>query len=187
MRYAGIELDDVANGEGLGAVFFVQGCPHHCPGCQNPQTWNPAGGLPFNDEEIFLVLMQYFEDVPCASRLTISGGDPLWIQNLPLTLKIASIFKRDYPKNKLWIYTGFTWEQLLHRIKYNEAGYNEEINEKEKDLIKILELCDVLVDGRFVMKERDITGFFKGSKNQRVIDVKKSFESGEIVLRGERK
>ena len=183
MRYAGIELDDVANGEGLGAVFFVQGCPHHCPGCQNPQTWEPSGGIPFDDELIFSI-MQYFEDVPCASRLTISGGDPLWIHNLSLTLKIATLFKKYYPKNKLWIYTGFTWEQLLHRMTYEDNYIIENIENKEQILSKILELCDVLVDGRFVMKDRDVTALFRGSANQRIIDVKKSLESNELILWG---
>ena len=94
LRYAGIEYDDVANGIGLGAVFFTQGCPHQCPECQNPQTWSKDGGMKFTDS-VLDQLIQYYYDVPYASRLTLSGGDPL--ANPELTFNVILKFKSVFP------------------------------------------------------------------------------------------
>lgn len=161
MRYAGIEYDDVANGTGLGAVFFVQGCPHHCKGCHNPQTWDPNGGLEFT-ENVLDELFTYFREVPFAKRLTISGGDP--IANHELTYYVLSRFVREFPDHQVWLYTGYSCEYVFKHHMY------------------IASLCDVIVDGEFIESLRDITLQFKGSSNQNIIDVKKSLETGKKVI-----
>lgn len=169
-RYAGIEYDDVANGIGLGAVFFTQYCSHHCHGCHNPQTWSKDGGMEFT-ENVLKQLLQYFRDIPYASRLTMSGGDPL--SSLDLTYYVISKFKKEFPNKTVWLYTGFEFEQF---------ALNHPISESEKAIHQILSLCDVIVDGRFVLEQRDVTLPYVGSSNQRVIDVKKSLALKETVL-----
>lgn len=165
-RYAGIKYDDVANGIGLGAVFFTQGCPHHCPECQNPQTWSKDGGMKFTDA-VFDQLIQYFYDIPYASRLTLSGGDPL--ANPELIYFIIFKFKQLFPKKSVWLYTGYNFEDV-----YKPCS---------NDLIsKIIRLCDVVVDGEFEMDKRDITLQFMGSSNQRIIDIPKTLKESKVVL-----
>lgn len=162
-RYAGVQPDDVVNGEGIGFTFYTQYCPHRCNSCHNPQTWDKNGGMIF-DKNVFNNIINYFEQTPFADRLTLSGGDPL--ASLELSNLIASEFKRLYPEKKLWIYTGYTYEYLLSDIKYKP----------------ILELTDVLVDGKFEIDKRDTTLAFKGSSNQRIIDVQKSLREDKVIL-----
>ena len=171
-RYAGIEYDDVANGRGMGAVFFTQYCPHHCYNCQNPQTWSKDGGLPFT-KNVLNELLTYYNDVPYANRLTLSGGDPM--ANIYLTYYIIKAFKDAFPNKEVWIYTGYTFEQLL-RLHLNALGTNEEVR------YAIMKLCDVIVDGKFENDKRDVSLQFRGSKNQRIIDVKKTYENRIITL-----
>ena len=163
MRYAGLIKDDVNNGAGIGLTLFTQYCPHRCPGCHNPETWNKDGGKEFT-AETFDEIFDYFETRKEAVRLTLSGGDPL--ANLPLTTVIAEEFKKRYPNKKLWVYTGYIFENLIKKEEYqNILGY-----------------IDVMIDGPFILAQRDITLPFRGSSNQRIIDVQKSLEKGEIVL-----
>lgn len=159
LRYAGIEFDDVANGEGLGAVFFTQYCPHHCPHCQNPQTWSKDGGMKFSSSVLDNLLI-YYDEVPFATRLTLSGGDP--IANINLTSLIVTTFKNKYPSKKIWLYTGYLFEKIKN--------------------IPIVKMCDVIVDGKFEIDKRDITLQFRGSTNQRIINVKESLKQNKIVL-----
>ena len=169
-RYAGIEYDDVVNGIGLGAVFFTQGCPHHCPECQNPQTWSMDGGMKFTDA-VFDQLIQYYYDIPYASRLTLSGGDPL--ANPELTYQIIFKFKTLFPHKTVWLYTGYNFE---------DVAFNIPITETEQLIQKIIKLCDVVIDGEFEIDKRDVSLQFMGSSNQRIIDVKKSIEGKKAVL-----
>ena len=162
-RFASIVQDDISNGDGLGEVLFVQYCSHHCKGCHNPQTWDKCGGYIFT-EKYMCILMDYFKNNPIASRLTLSGGDP--IDNIDLSTRVAKRFKELYPDKMLWIYTGYTYSDIKDR----------------EDCQDILELCDVLVDGEFHEDERDITLYCKGSKNQKVLDIKKTREYGYEVL-----
>lgn len=150
MRYAGIIYDDIANGEHLGAVLFTQGCPHHCPHCHNKHTWSPDGGRELTENDI-LELFDYFKKTPFAKRFTLSGGDPFY--NYELSLHLAKTFKSLFPERVLWIYTGYKMEHLL------------EENKKYKEL---LELADVIVDGRFDINLRDVTLEFRGSSNQNI-------------------
>lgn len=159
MRYAGLIKDDVNNGLGVGLTLFTQGCPHHCKGCQNPETWNFNGGKEYT-EEIYNEIIEYFMNNSYATRLTLSGGDPLYSPQiiLPLCKKIKEI----RPDVKIWAYTGHTFEDV-----------------KDKPEMKFI---DVLVDGPFILEQRDITLPFRGSSNQRIIDVHQSLESKETIL-----
>lgn len=170
LRYAGIEYDDVANGIGLGAVFFTQGCPHQCPECQNPQTWSKDGGMKFTDS-VLDQLMQYYYDIPYASRLTLSGGDPL--ANPELTYRIIFKFKTIFPQKVVWLYTGY---------KFEDFAFNNPTTDKERLIQRIIRLCDVIVDGEFKIDKRDVSLQFMGSSNQRIINVQKSLKAKDIVL-----
>jgi len=164
MKYHNITKDDCHNGEGLRVVLWTSGCEHHCEECQNPITWDRTCGLEFDDaakEEIFKYLGKKY-----ATGLTLSGGDPLATFNRKDILELVKEVREKFPKKTIWSYTGYTFEQLL-----------------EDDLAKeILNYLDVIVDGKYVKELRNIDLPWRGSSNQRVIDVKKSLESGEIIL-----
>ena len=160
MNYHNITKDDMLNGDGLRVVLWVAGCTHHCPECQNPITWDLAGGLPFDEEaenELFEALKPDY-----VSGVTFSGGDPLHPFNQGEITRLAKKFKELEPNKTAWLYTGFSWENI-----------------KDLDVMKYI---DVLVDGEFVADLKDNNLHWKGSSNQRVIDVQKSFERDEIVL-----
>jgi anaerobic ribonucleoside-triphosphate reductase activating protein len=163
MRFAQIVQDDISNGDGLGEVLFMQYCSHRCVGCQNPSTWDKNGGYLFSDK-FMDILLRYFEQNPIASRLTLSGGDPL--DSLEMALYVSRRFKERFPDKKLWIYTGYSIEYLLSNPQYSE----------------ILNLCDILVDGEFHIDEKDTTLYCKGSRNQRVIDMKQTLSQKEIII-----
>ncbi len=159
-RYGGLEFDDAVNGEGIGATLYLQFCPHHCKGCHNPETQSKKGGQPFT-EEILEKIFLYFEEKSYPTFFTLSGGDPL--ANSPITLYIAQEFKKKFPTIKLWIWTGYIYENL------------------QEDQLEVVRLCDVLIDGPFVLEQRDITLPFRGSINQRVIDVPQTLKTGTVV------
>ena len=160
MRYHNITKDDMLNGDGLRTVLWVAGCSHGCKNCQNPITWDICGGIPFDEaakEEIFAELRNDY-----VSGITFSGGDPLHMQNRGEVGQLIQEIHEKFPDKTIWVYTGYTWEEV-------------------KDL-PYLEMVDVLVDGEFVEELKDVTLHWKGSSNQRVIDVKKTLETGEVVL-----
>jgi anaerobic ribonucleoside-triphosphate reductase activating protein len=160
MHYHNITKDDMLNGDGLRVVLWTAGCSHGCKGCHNPITWDPNGGLPFDDEakkEIFTEL-----DKDYISGITLSGGDPLYVNNKEQIEELAEEIKAKYPTKTIWLYTGYLWEDI-------------------KDL-KLLKSLDVVVDGKFELDKKDNQLHWRGSSNQRVIDVAKSRESGQIVL-----
>ena len=160
MRYHNITKDDMLNGDGLRVVFWVAGCAHGCPGCHNPITWDPEGGLPFDEEakqEIFDEL-----DKDYVSGITFSGGDPLHEANVRQVTALAKEIREKYPNKTIWLYTGSLWKEV-------------------KDL-EIAKYLDVLVDGEFQEEKKDNTLHWKGSANQMVIDVPKTLQIGEIVL-----
>jgi anaerobic ribonucleoside-triphosphate reductase activating protein len=155
MRYHNITKDDMLNGDGLRVVLWVAGCSHCCEGCQNPSTWDPNGGLAFDEaakEELFAELRK-----PYISGITFSGGDPMYCNNYPDIKKLAEEIKDKFPNKTIWMYTGEVWENLF-----------------EDPFIKNI---DVLVDGEFHIEERDVQLLWKGSANQRVIDVAASLAS----------
>ena len=160
MRYHNITKDDMLNGDGLRVVLWVAGCAHGCPGCHNPITWDPEGGLPFDEEakqEIFDEL-----DKDYVSGITFSGGDPLHEANVRQVTALAKEIREKYPNKTIWLYTGSLWKEV-------------------KDL-EIAKYLDVLVDGEFQEEKKDNTLHWKGSANQMVIDVPKTLQLGEIVL-----
>ena len=160
MRYHNITKDDMLNGDGLRAVLWVAGCTHKCKGCHNPVTWDIEGGIPFDDaakEELFEAIKPDY-----ISGVTFSGGDPLHPANHVEVAVLAKEIKETFPNKTIWLYTGFCWDEIktLDDVKY----------------------CDVIVDGPFVQEEFDGKLHWKGSKNQRVIDVQETLRRKEIVL-----
>lgn len=160
LRIAGTLEDSIVDGPGIRYVIFTQGCPHRCSGCHNPETHAFDGGKEADVEEI----LRKIRENPLASGVTFSGGEP-FVQAEAL-LPIAEAVK-EMGKH-LMIYTGYLYEELLQR---EDAGVQ-----------KLLEIADVLVDGPFVLEERDLTLQYRGSRNQRVMDLKKTREMGKIVL-----
>lgn len=169
MNYHDITKEDMKNGDGLRTVLWVAGCEHHCPGCQNPVTWNKDGGIPF-DEKAREELMQSLEP-DYISGITFSGGDPLAPYNLSEVLAlIKEISVRFGKKKTVWIYTGYTLSQLLEDSITNPI------------LKEILCNTDTLVDGEYKQDLRDVSLRWRGSSNQRVIDIRQSLEIGEAIL-----
>ncbi|MBQ0061702.1 MAG: anaerobic ribonucleoside-triphosphate reductase activating protein [Bacteroidales bacterium] len=144
------------DGPGLRTSIYFAGCTHHCNGCHNPQSWDAAAGKPMSIDEIIKVID--YNDF----NVTFSGGDPFF--QADAVAELAKAIKERLGKN-IWCYTGFTWEQLMHTPSY----------------LPLLEQIDVLVDSPFVLEKRNIELLFRGSDNQRIIDVKKSIAKHEIV------
>ena len=160
MRYHNITKDDMLNGDGLRVVLWVAGCTHKCKECQNPVTWDINGGLEFGESEKKEIFNQLDESY--ISGITFSGGDPLHPQNRQPVYELAKEIKEKYPDKTIWLYTGFLWEEI-------------------KDL-PIIPYLDVIVDGEFKIELLDPQLYWKGSSNQRVIDVPATLKKGEVVL-----
>lgn len=156
MRYAGLIKDDLAAGPGLCVTFYTQGCPHHCPGCQNPETWDPNGGLEFYPELINEII-EALSNRGIKRSLCIMGGEPLCPENEFLTLLIIIEVKKALPDVPIYIWSGYTLEELLKR------------SPRVKEILKSI---DFLVDGRYDEKLKDLTLKMRGSSNQRIIDMK---------------
>ena len=150
------------NGEGLRVVLWVAGCEHHCKGCQNPITWDIDGGIKFDSDAFMEIADDLKKDY--VSGITFSGGDPLHQKNFPQVLSIMNYIHDNYPDKTIWVYTGYTWEEVVERIG-------------------LYALCfiDVLVDGEFRESLKDVNYPWAGSINQRVIDVKKSIKEGSVI------
>lgn len=167
MNYHDIKHDDMNNGPGLRVTLFVSGCDHHCDGCQNPETWSTKSGIPFNKAAVDEIFEQLDKDY--ISGITFSGGDPLNENNKLVICDLIKRIRSRYKNTKsIWIYTGYTWEEII------EEAY--------PILTAILEDTDVLVDGMFKKDLADINYHWAGSTNQRVIDVKRSLEDKRLVL-----
>lgn len=166
------------NGDGLRVVLWLSGCSHHCYNCQNPQTWNPNNGIPFDEDakqEIFEELSKDY-----ISGITLSGGDPLYQENVSQVLSLIKEIKEKFPDKTIWLYTGYTYEQIMWPVITRD--FNPERDKLISEKRKILQLCDVLVDGEYIDEQRDITLKWKGSANQRVIDVQKSIKDKKVQL-----
>lgn len=213
MNYHNLTYPDMNNGEGLRVVLWLSGCSHKCKGCQNPQTWDTNSGILFDKtarEELFSEL-----DKDYISGLTLSGGDPLFEENLDDVLDLVTEVNKRYntqqhidslnnnkhnilsnngnkirlsfPKKSIWLYTGYTWRQVMDYepmvdtddFDYIEESYIDGLYEKRQQIIS---LCDVLIDGQYIDSKRDITLPWRGSSNQKVIDIQQSLRKGEIVL-----
>ena len=152
MRYHNITKDDMLNGDGLRVVLWVAGCSHCCKDCHNPVTWDPNGGLYFDESakaELFEELKKDY-----VSGITFSGGDPLHIANVNDVTELSKEIRETFPEKTIWLYTGSTWEEVRS--------------------MEIVRYLDVLVDGEFVFAKKDPLLCWKGSSNQRVIDVQRT-------------
>ena len=164
MNYEKVDKCSVSNGAGVRTVLWVSGCDVHCHNCHNPQTWDFNSGIPFTDDTMQEIL--YDLSKPYIKGLTISGGHPLDPHNAPKVLEIVKRVKMVFPNKDIWIYSGYVWEDII----------------KNETLREILKYTDVLVDGAYVDELRDISLAFRGSSNQRLIDVKKSLAENKIIL-----
>lgn len=160
MRFHDISRDNMLNGDGLRAVLWVAGCSHQCKDCHNPITWDINGGVPFDEaaeKELFEALSPSY-----ISGITFSGGDPLHIKNRDEVGRLIEKIHNEMPSKTIWLYTGYLWEEIM-----------------QLDFIKYV---DVIVDGEFISELKDNKLHWRGSSNQRVIDVKKSIDSGHAML-----
>lgn len=160
MRYHNITKEDMLNGEGLRVVLWVSGCNHNCRDCHNPVTWDIRGGIPFDEaakQELFDAL-----EKPYISGLTLSGGDPLHPQNREASASLINEVSERFPNKTIWLYTGYVWESICDLPGINKV--------------------DVVVDGEFVAALKDAKLHWKGSSNQRVIEVQPSLLTGTVVL-----
>lgn len=180
MNYHDITYPDMNNGDGLRVVLWLSGCEHHCKGCQNPQTWDINSGIPFDEnaeDELFKELNKEY-----ISGLTLSGGDPLHEKNLDDVLNLINKITRLSPKKNIWLYTGYDFNLL--QDKMNEYKYTPFAIDANKWLTRweIVSKCNILVDGRYIDSQRDVSLEWRGSKNQKVIDVQESLKQGEVIL-----
>lgn len=180
MNYHNITYPDMNNGDGLRVVLWLSGCSHHCKNCQNPQTWNPDSGIPFDKNAEKELLKELSKDY--ISGITFSGGDPLHENNLKGVSDLILLVRKNFPNKTIWLYTGYTWEQIMNPVVTD--NFNPERDKVLQTRKQIVEQCDILVDGRYVNELRDITLEWRGSSNQRVISVKKSLRYGQIVMNG---
>ena len=170
MHYGEIKSFDIADGPGVRVSLFVSGCTNRCENCFQPQTWDFDFGTPFTEETVETIVKMLAPSY--IAGLTVLGGEPFEPSNqralLPFLRKIRSV----YPNKTIWMYTGFTYEELTTAGTHANCEATDEI----------LELIDVLVDGRFVEALKDITLLFRGSSNQRLIDIVETRRLGQIVL-----
>lgn len=208
MRYASIRSLDISNGEGVGASLFVQGCDRHCFNCFNSETWDFNGGKEWTEEtkNKFMELI----DRPYIRRISILGGEPLAEQNLDDVLSLIKEIRKKYPisqnpnsenigksrvledenskeirisfpEKTIWLYTGYTWEQLVYSRMPSGVGKEKEfLNWNRRN--EIISNIDICIDGEYVDNLKDLTLKWRGSKNQRVIDVKQSLAQNKVVL-----
>lgn len=160
MNYHNITNDDMLNGDGLRVVLWVAGCNHYCKNCQNPETWDVGGGIPFDEE----AENELFKDLEAShiSGITFSGGDPLHPFNRAEVFRLIDRCVNEYPDKNIWLYTGYEWEEINH--------------------INGIENIDVIAVGEYVEALNDNNIHWVGSSNQRVIDVKKTIKAGEVIL-----
>lgn len=159
MNYHNITKCDMLNGEGLRVVLWLSHCIHDCPGCHNPQTHAAESGIPFDDDALAELFAELGRDY--CSGITFSGGDPLSPLNRKPVMALAGRIRREFPTKNIWLYTGFTWEEIAS--------------------LDGMEAVDVVVDGPYLIARNDSTLPYRGSTNQRLIDVRRSLETGEAV------
>lgn len=163
MKIAGFYDESISNGIGWRAVLFVSGCPHHCPGCHNKEAQDFNYGTEFNKEEI----LNKIKDNSILNGITISGGEPLCRENIKEVCEFIKDVKKIKPNFNIWCYSGYTFEELLNR---KDEATNECLNQ-----------IDVLVDGEFKQDQKDPTLKFRGSSNQRILDVKNTLKTHKFI------
>ena len=162
MNICEIKTNDVANGQKVVVSLWVSGCEHRCPGCFQKETWDVNYGRKFTNEDMELILNS-IEANGVKRNFSILGGDPTHPNNRAEVHKIIQEVKKKYPDTKVWVWTGYTYEYILDNFSW------------------FLEGIDVLIDGRFIQEQRDLMLMYRGSRNQRVIDVEESLKAGQVV------
>lgn len=195
MNYGEIKKYDIANGEGVRVSLFVSGCTHRCRGCFNPETWDFGYGKPFTEETKRELLASLSPEY--IAGLTLLGGEPFEVENQRALVPFLRGMKELYPDKDVWCYTGYTletdllgagseqWEKVRHKsADCGDANcwQAQRMYPRCECTDEMLSLIDVLVDGRFVEAKKDISLVFRGSSNQRLIDLPKTWEAGEICL-----
>lgn len=167
---AKIKTYDIANGKRIRTSIFFSGCTHACKGCFNQELWDFNVGEQFNREfyetKIKPTINEHIDGI------SILGGEPLHLDNVKATSDLVDWFKQDFPDKTIWLWSGYTWDELMNRCR---KGENDDLN-------WLICSIDVLVDGRFIEEQKDLTLRFKGSKNQRVIDVQQSLKQDKVIL-----
>ena len=173
MRYASLRRMDISNGEGIRVSLFVSGCQLHCSGCFNPDAWDYQYGKPYTKETENEILDLIVRN-PHIEGLTILGGDPLWQNEQGLNELIDLVHQIRNLGKTVWLWSGLTWETVMKAS--GESSMESRLRQQ------LVESCDVFVDGPFIEEKKDLRLKWRGSSNQRVIDVQKSLEAGQIVL-----
>lgn len=170
MNYGTIKYLDIANGPGVRTSLFVSGCRHHCKGCFNPETWDFAYGKPYTPEVEQMILESLKPDY--VQGFSLLGGEPFEPENQAELTGLLEKIKATYPKKTIWCYTGY-----LYDVDLQKGGkvYTDVTD-------RMLSLIDVLVDGEFILEQKDITLVFRGSKNQRIIDLSATYGRKNIVI-----
>lgn len=177
MRYAQIRECDVSNGENVGVSLFVQGCPApHCPNCFNPETWEFNGGKEWTQEveDKFIELANR----PYIKRISILGGEPLAEQNLDGVLNLVNRFRLLCPNKTIWLYTGYNYQKIMRELPNLTTKDNYSMYKRKK----IVKMVDILVDGRYIDSQCNPSLKWRGSENQRVIDIQESIKQNKVVL-----
>lgn len=178
MRYAKIEEHEIINGEKNGMSLYVQGCHFRCHKCFNSDIWDFSGGKNWmeniKNDFIRLAGRSYIK------RVSILGGEPLADENAEDVLKLVKEIRQLYPDKIIWLYSGYTWNEIMHPVI--TAEFNLQINKIIQIKTQIISLCDIFIDGQYIESKRDITLKWRGSSNQRVIDVKNTLKEKKIVL-----
>ncbi len=170
MNYATIKNCDIANGPGVRVSLFVSGCTHHCPGCFNEVAWDFHYGEPFTQETIDQILEMLAPSY--IKGLTLLGGEPFEPENQPAIVDLLIQVKKKYPNKSIWAFSGYLFDKDILSGRLGPWNVTE----------KFLGFLDVLVDGRFIESKKDLSLRFRGSSNQRLIDVPKSLKAGQVVL-----
>lgn len=166
MNYASYYRTDVLNGPGIRAVLFVQGCIHSCPGCYNKTTWNPRGGFTFDKATEDQILQDLKDERIIRRGLTLTGGDPLHADNIEAITALVKRVREECPDKDIWCWTGYTLQEIN---EYETASNRDEMSEARKALV---ELVDVLVDGKFEQEKYDPSLKWRGSSNQNIIEIR---------------
>ena len=173
MNYLNIDKSSISNGPGVRVVLWVSGCSLHCKGCQNQESWDFNAGKLF-DESAKRYLFNLLKK-PYIRGITISGGHPLENNNVEDVYLLLKEMKEKFPKKDVWLYTGYTWEQIFPTVCLDMFNVNNMYRQS------VVEMCDVIVDGPYIEEQRDITLKFCGSKNQRLINVQETLRQNKIV------
>lgn len=165
VRYAGLDKNDIVNGKGFCVSFWTQYCPHRCKGCHNPETWSKDGGMLIEYNDLLQEIIEAIKSNNVIRNFSILGGEPLCDENISLVSNLIKDIKQIYPNILIYCWTGYNFEDI--KDKYKE----------------VLSNIDVLIDGKFIAEQRNVSLHLRGSSNQRVIDCKKSLLENKIILK----